>query len=502
MATEKVTYELSLRDLMTKGLSDINAKLGTMENKLAETEKKAKQAASGMSGAFKGLGSVLSTLAIGAFIKDSVFATAKMQSLGNAIKFASDSSTQGELSLNWLSNFSNKWGVSLDAAQEGFRTFQGAMIKTTFTSNEVRKMFEQVSMGGIAMGLSAEDTKGTFLALGQIMGKGKVQAEELRGQIGERVPGAFAIAARAMGVTTMALDKMMKNGELMANDFLPKFAAEMEKTFSVGAIDNVDSMSSNINRLSSAWLELQVSMGESQGGLINNAISGWAIGLNYIADQFRTIDQLAGRSSNQGAIDLLAYMENDMRSKKLGMQKSGKSKSEIETALNYQASSAKNAWQLQIEEKEKKKADLEGLISGDPKLVTYLNRKLSGTGEYSSKEDLFKNNDQYRKTLEELNVLKKGSSGLQGIADKEISNMYDKGNSEAEAAKLKEQSASVSGGVPKVVNINIEALIKDVKNYFSSGNAAISESKNFLDQLQQALNTIVTDVGIVAQYGR
>ena len=41
------------------------------------------------------------------------------------------------------------------------------------------------------MGLSADQTSGVLLALQQMISKGTVQAEELRGQLGERLPGAL-----------------------------------------------------------------------------------------------------------------------------------------------------------------------------------------------------------------------------------------------------------------------------------------------------------------------
>src|SRR5690606_22603244 len=53
-----------------------------------------------------------------------------------------------------------------------------------------------------------------------------VQAEELRGQLGERIPGAFATAARAMKVTEVELNAMLKRGEVLAVDLLPRMAAE------------------------------------------------------------------------------------------------------------------------------------------------------------------------------------------------------------------------------------------------------------------------------------
>jgi tape measure domain-containing protein len=497
MATEKVTYELSLRDLMSRGLNDINKKLGDMEGKLSSAQKKATSAGTSMGSAFKAVGAAILASGIVSFGKDAILATAKMQSLGSAIKFASDNATQGDLSMQWLSNFSGKWGVDLEAASEGFKTFQGAMIKTKFSSGEVRTMFEQVSKGGIAMGLSAEDTKGTFLALGQIMGKGKVQAEELRGQIGERVPGAFDIAARAMGVTTMALDKMMKDGKLLSEDFLPKFAAEMEKTFGAGAELKVDSLSASLSRSANAWLDLQVSMGESQGGLIGGSLTLWSNLLSGIADQFKTINQLSKLSTNESTLHLLDISEKVTNSLVTEMKKKGKSKKEIETELNKGQES--KVFDQRLE-----------LASLDQKIKAFEEEK-GGVGSSwnplasaeSDRQSLYETFPEYQRLVDKKTQAEQLSKGQQGIKDKAISNLYLPANGGAtEAEKLKKQSADVTGGVPKVVNINIEAIIKDVKNNFSSASAGVTEAKGFLDDLQKALTTIILDTGIVAQYGR
>lgn len=71
--------------------------------------------------------------------------------------------------------------------------------------------------------------QGAFLALGQMISKGKVQAEELRGQLGERLPGAFQLAAKAMNMTTAELDKFMADGKLTAEELLPKLAKVNER---------------------------------------------------------------------------------------------------------------------------------------------------------------------------------------------------------------------------------------------------------------------------------
>lgn len=74
-------------------------------------------------------------------------------------------------------------------------------------------------------GSTADDLGGTFRALTQIMSKGKVQAEELRGQLGDRMPGAMQLMAEGLGITTEKLDQMMEKGELTRSTLLNMAAA-------------------------------------------------------------------------------------------------------------------------------------------------------------------------------------------------------------------------------------------------------------------------------------
>ncbi|MBQ3170671.1 MAG: tape measure protein, partial [Mailhella sp.] len=100
--------------------------------------------------------------------------------------------------------------------------------------------------------------------LGQMVSKGKVMAEELRGQLGERLPGAFQLAAKAMGVTTMELDKMLETGDVLADDLLPKLAVEIEKAFGAGAQQAAQGLQKNINRLRTEWEKFKASILDSE----------------------------------------------------------------------------------------------------------------------------------------------------------------------------------------------------------------------------------------------
>ncbi|KAB2918701.1 MAG: tape measure protein [Bacteroidetes bacterium] len=189
----------------------------------------------------------------------------QVQSLDNAIKFAN--AKEGEKNLLYLDQTANKLGNDLMAAKEGFALLSAGALGTKITNVQVKDMYESVAGALTVMGRSAEDQKGTFLALSQIMGKGKVQAEELRGQIGERIPGAFNIAARAMGVTNAQLDKMMADGKLMAEDFLPKFAAELKRTFASGLPTAMQSTRAEMTRIENQTVKTMAVLGDQLEGV-------------------------------------------------------------------------------------------------------------------------------------------------------------------------------------------------------------------------------------------
>ena len=142
-----------------------------------------------------------------------------------------------------------------------------AASKDKLSLIEIQTIFDKISKSAALMGMSVHDQNLIFLALEQMMSKGKVSAEELRRQLGERLPGAFDIMAKAAGVSASELDEMMRKGELISSEILPKFAVEVEKAFSADKIQKVENMAAAENRLSNAWIHLVDSMNSGQGTL-------------------------------------------------------------------------------------------------------------------------------------------------------------------------------------------------------------------------------------------
>ncbi|MFB5622445.1 MAG: tape measure protein [Nitrosarchaeum sp.] len=107
--------------------------------------------------------------------------------------------------------------------------------------------------------------------------------EELRRQLGDQIPGAFQIAARAMGVTTQELIKMVSTGNLISEEFVPKFAKQLRKEMAGSVEDASQSIYANINRLKNEFYNLGNDVATSSGGieLFNNNLKEF---IEYLKD--------------------------------------------------------------------------------------------------------------------------------------------------------------------------------------------------------------------------
>lgn len=89
------------------------------------------------------------------------------------------------------------------------------------------QIFKGLATGLGKRGVVGESLDGSLTALSQMAGKGVVSMEELRQQLGDRLPRAVKISADAMGLTTKEMFKLVGSGRLLASDFLPALEKEL-----------------------------------------------------------------------------------------------------------------------------------------------------------------------------------------------------------------------------------------------------------------------------------
>jgi len=201
---------------------------------------------------------------LGAVISQLHSAGMAIERLNNSFEAATGSVAGGAASMQFVRAEAQRLGLDLLSTADSYMKLAAAARGTALEGNKTQQIFSSVAGASRALGLSAEQTNGALMAISQMMSKGSVMAEELRGQLGERLPGAFQIAARAMGVSTAELGKMLEAGAVISDEFLPKFAAELQKTFPPGE-KAMSGMTAETMRLKTAWFDLKTEVMENGG---------------------------------------------------------------------------------------------------------------------------------------------------------------------------------------------------------------------------------------------
>ncbi len=188
-----------------------------------------------------------SLVVAGKAILDAQIAFQRLENSYKAV-FGSGAASQLDMVYQQVDRVGLKFFDTANAAKSFFAAGQDTKL-----APELENIFKALTDTGAALQLSTEEVNGAFVALGQMISKGKVQAEELRGQLGERIPGAFQMAAKAMGMTTAELDKFMADGKLTAEQLLPALAEALEEKYGRAAAEAANTAQGAINRMSNEW---------------------------------------------------------------------------------------------------------------------------------------------------------------------------------------------------------------------------------------------------------
>lgn len=153
-------------------------------------------------------------------------------------------------------------GIELDRAAKGYAKFSASARMAGRQQQEIRYIWESFAEVGRIANLSADDLEGVFKALEQIMSKGKLQAEELRGQLGDRLFGAFQVAAQALKDQFPDLDKALKNGEVSAAQ-LVLIAEQYRKTVADQLPVAMKSLAAEQARVNNAVLQFKLAIADA-----------------------------------------------------------------------------------------------------------------------------------------------------------------------------------------------------------------------------------------------
>lgn len=308
LVVEMAANTAAFQSDMTRAANIAERNLGRIADQGSKTNKAIQSLAVGAKNLFAGFAVAGGIASFGKALGGAAIASEQLQ---KKLQFATGSVAGAQSAMQFASETANSLGLNAVKAADGFATIAASAKGTAIEGETTREIFLGISQASAALSLSAEDSAGALLAISQMISKGAVSAEELKQQLGERLPGAFQIAARSIGKTTEELGDMLKAGEVMSDDFLPKFAQELQNTFGGAALESSNTLTASINKMQNRWNELLIVLAET--GIISavtRLIDGLGQTITHVSRAISTfIDRFRELKNQSDLVNLANQIE-------------------------------------------------------------------------------------------------------------------------------------------------------------------------------------------------
>ncbi|HGC4587819.1 TPA: tape measure protein, partial [Escherichia coli] len=231
----------------------------------------------------------------------------KRDSAQRAAKFVlGDKASEAE---TFIRGLADKTGLNISEGLSSYAKF-AAGAQGSMSQEQTQELFGNATAMSRLMGLSNDELNGTLKAFEQMASKGKIQAEELRGQLGDRMAGAFNLFAEALGMTAAELDAAMKNGKILSSDTLPKVAKQMGLMIDKagGWAEVAKSTQTALGKLANNWDDTMVKIFSGSQDELNGFLSS----LSNLLSEMGMSSSIAGDAIG-GLIDMLKAGVDDIR---------------------------------------------------------------------------------------------------------------------------------------------------------------------------------------------
>lgn len=186
--------------------------------------------------------------------------SAALERQRKALKLVIDDFGKYTKSQQFLLKTSKDLAIPQDVITRQFTSLTASVTGAGMSVEDAQKAFLAISSSIRGTGGNLEDMKAALRATSQVFSKGKVSAEELRQQLGERLPGAFTLFAESMDKTPAELDKALEKGSVTLQDFM-KFVEKLTDEYGENAKILAQAPESAGDRLQTSLSELKDNVG-------------------------------------------------------------------------------------------------------------------------------------------------------------------------------------------------------------------------------------------------
>jgi len=187
---------------------------------------------------------------------------ADIEKLQIALKGVAGSQAEYSSAIEAAQDATERFNVPQRDAIAGVTRLAAAVKGAGGPIEDAELTFKNVTAAIKATGGSTEDVRGAITAMVQVFSKGKVSAEELSGQLGERLPGAVTKFAEANDMTLPQLQENLKKGTVGLNELM-NFIVALGDTYS-GTAEKISNSNAEAGaRLTVVIQEMQAEIGKA-----------------------------------------------------------------------------------------------------------------------------------------------------------------------------------------------------------------------------------------------
>jgi tape measure domain-containing protein len=245
-------------------------------------------------------------------------AVGQLQTFRNTLKAISPSAKEAGQSSQFILDVVDKYNVPLQSARDGFTKLYASMQPAGFGGNEIRDLFLGISQAAATFGMSADKVDRVNYAFAQMASKGQVMSEELKGQLGDVLPGAMAIFAEAAGFKgpeaitkfSKALEDGAYKGGAMKT-LLTNVGIVMRKEFGPGAEGAARTFQGSINRMQNSLKLFYEAFEPVAVGFLNAVVMPMTSGIKTLTDGFNAF--FTGQAAQTTSGNVLAQQLEQLR---------------------------------------------------------------------------------------------------------------------------------------------------------------------------------------------
>lgn len=218
----------------------------------------------------------------------------------NQLEAVTSETNAFDQSLAFVDSLATRFNVPLENARQGFVKLYASMQPAGFSQQQIEGLFTGISQATAAFGLSADKVDRVSYAFAQMASKGQIMSEELKGQLGDVLPGALALFAEAAQMSIPEFGQAMEDGAFKGKameQVLNNVAILMTSKFGPAAQDASKTLQGAVNQIQNN-LKL---MYESFTPVVNGFAAAFGPQVNQlIKDVTSTVSALTGNFQKAG----------------------------------------------------------------------------------------------------------------------------------------------------------------------------------------------------------